>query len=141
MAQRAYTELHYAAQSGDIDAVTELLAKGENPNHFDEAGCTPLHYAAKEGHAELVKALLAAGAMVNARDEEIIGNTAIAHIAENCSLEMATLLVAAGADPTIPGWMQLTALHHSENRKRGDGPTVHRLLCDAARRLGKKWQP
>ena len=42
---------------------------------------------------------------------------------------MAKLLVDAGADPTVPGWMQLTALHQSENRKRGDGPRVHELLC------------
>jgi ankyrin repeat protein len=138
MGPRAYTQLHFAAQRGDLDAVVELLARGKNPNHFDEGGCTPLHYAAEDGHIEVVKSLLAAGANVNAHDEGVIGNTAIAHIAGNCSLEMAQLLVNAGADPTITGWMQLTALHRSEKRKRGDGPKVHQLLCDAARRLAKR---
>jgi ankyrin repeat protein len=114
MSQRAFTPLHFATQSGDLAAVTELLSKGKNPNHFDEGGCTPLHYAAAEGHLEVVKALLTGGANVNACDQDVIGNTPIYHIAGNCTLEMATLLVDAGTDPTIPGWMQLNALHLAE---------------------------
>jgi len=138
MSQREYTQFHSAAQNGDLPVVAGLIANGEDPNHFDDGGFTPLHYAAAEGHLEVVKALLAAGANVNAHDDAVIGNTPIAHIAGNCSLEMAKLLVSAGADPTIPGWMQLAALDQAEKRKRGDGPKVYQLLCEAASKRGKR---
>ena len=46
---------------------------------------------------------------------------------------MAQLLVDSGADPTIPGWMQLSALDKAHGRKRGDGPTVYELLVAARR--------
>jgi hypothetical protein len=35
-------------------------------------------------------------------------------------------------NPTIPGWMQLTALDRARKRKRGDGPGVYELLMRAA---------
>ena len=54
-------------------------------------------------------------------------------VASTCSLEMAQVLIDAGADPTLPGSMQLSALHRAKTRKRGDGPAVYQLLEDAAR--------
>ena len=99
-------------------------------------GLTPLHYAARKGHLEVAACLLAAGADVNAHDEAMIGETPLGEVAGNCSLEMARLLVEAGADPTIEGWMHLTALHRSADRQRLDGPAVHALLVEAAQRLG-----
>jgi ankyrin repeat protein len=137
MEKGAYTKLHYASQRGDLPAVQELLAKGGNPNHFDEGGCTPLHYAAAAGHLKVVDALLAAGANVNARDDEAAGDTPIGYIAQNCSVQMAQVLIDAGADPTIPGSMQLTALHRAMKRKRGEGQDVYQLLRVAAAKLGK----
>ena len=137
MGPRNYTKLHFAAQSGNLDEVKRLLRNGKNPNHFDDIGCTPLHHAAAEGHVEIVKALLAAGADVNAHDDGVIGNTAINHIAGNCSLEMATLLIDAGANPNICGWMWLNALDGAKTRKRGDGPAVYALLCEASGRFPK----
>jgi hypothetical protein len=47
---------------------------------------------------------------------------------------MAKMLLDAGADPTIRGWMQLNALDIAKDRKRGDGPKVYELL----RRHAKK---
>ncbi len=75
MGQRAYTQLHFTAQTGDLTAVTDLIAKRKNPNHFDEGGCTPLHYAAAGNHFDVVKALLAAGANVDAHDDGVAGDT------------------------------------------------------------------
>jgi ankyrin repeat protein len=63
----------------------------------------------------------------------MIGNTPLGEVAGNCSLEVARLLVEAGADPSIPGWMQVSALDRSTERKRGDGPAVHALLQRAGR--------
>ena len=135
-----YTDLHSAAANGDLASVRELLNRDGNPNQFDDGGCTPLHYAAQGEHHDVLRALLAAGANVNARDTDNIGNTAIAHVAGNCSLETARILIEAGADPTIRGWMQLNALDQSGERKRGDGPKVHALLTEAAKRLGANGQ-
>jgi hypothetical protein len=58
----------------------------------------------------------------------------LGHVAQTCSLAMARLLVESGADPTIPGTMQLNAIHRAERRKGGDGPAVYEWLCRAAGR-------
>ena len=46
---------------------------------------------------------------------------------------MAELLVNAGANPTIPGWMQLTALDRARDRKKDEGKRVYELLVKAAK--------
>jgi ankyrin repeat protein len=103
-------------------------------NAFDEIGKTPLHYAVEKEHFDVVRFLIEAGADVNAHHESTIGNTPLAEVAGNCSLGMANLLINAGADPTIRGWMQLNALDRAQNRKRNDGPKVYQLLLKASGR-------
>jgi ankyrin repeat protein len=127
--------LHYATQRGDIEVVKSFLAKGSNINAFDDISFTPLHHAANEGHLDLIKVLLEAGADVNAHEEARIGNTPLGEIAGNCSFEIARLLIAAGADPTIRGWMQLSALDRAEARKKAEGRKVYELLVEAAKRF------
>ena len=114
--------LHFAAGRGDLGRVKELLADGNPINAFDDLGWTALHHAARKSHLAVVCYLIAAGADVNARDEERFGNTVLKDVAQTCSLELARILLDAGADPTIPGSMGLTALDMSRNRKRFEGP-------------------
>ena len=109
-----------------------LLADGADPSIFDDLNYTPLHYAVKHDHHDMVSLLLTYGADVNAHNESRIGNTSIREMASNCSLAMAKLLLDAGADPTIRGWMQLNALDVAKDRKRGDGPKVYKLLLQHA---------
>lgn len=59
-----------------------------------------------------MNALLAVGADVKPM-MSVIGNTPLREVAANCSYEVAKILIEAGADPTIPGWMQITALHQA----------------------------
>lgn len=125
-------QLHFAAQDGDCARLGELLAEGYPINAFDDLGKTALHYAVEGEHYDAVEMLFRSGADVNAHDERVIGDTPLLSVADTCSLRMAQLLLAAGADPTIPGWMQLTALDKARNRKRGDGPQVYDLLIKAA---------
>lgn len=127
------TDLHFAAQDGDLRRLRELLLKGYDINSFDDIGKTPLHYAVAFERVEVARYLIEQGADVNAHDESTIGNTPLGEVAGSCSLRIAQLLIEAGADPTIPGWMQLTALYKAEARKRGEGPEVYRLLVRAAR--------
>jgi hypothetical protein len=83
-----------------------------------------------------MRVLLEAGADVNAHEEARIGNTPLRNVAGECSLAVATLLVDAGADPRIPGWMQLTALRKAEDRKDEEGQRVYALLKTVSDRLG-----
>jgi len=77
----------------------------------------------------------AKGAHVNAQDDLKSGDTPLGEIAQTCTLKMAQLLIDAGADPTIRGSMQLSAIDRAAKRRRGDGPRVYRLLCEISRRF------
>ena len=130
-------QLHFAAQDGDVETVTRLLNEGHELNVFDELGKTPLHYAAEHGHLDVMRLLLSSGADVNAHDERVIGNTVLRDVASNCSFDVAKILIDAGADPTIPGWMLLTALDKAQERKKPEGLQVRQLLEQAAGRFAK----
>ena len=65
---------------------------------------------------------------VNPHQKPTIGDTPLGEIAGNCSLALAQILMDAGADPTIGGWMNLCALDRAKDRKRGDGTGVYSLL-------------
>ena len=131
--------LHRAASSGDVEEIKALLEEGLPINAFDDLNRTPLHYAASEGHVAAVRYLIDAGADVNAHEEEKIGETPLGLVARNCSFEMAKTLIDAGADPTILGWMTLTALDRSAERKRPEGKRVHKLLVETVRRRKPNW--
>lgn len=62
------TILHWAAESGAIDLVGELLTAEVDFTIHDVYGETPLHYAAENGHLEIVQKLVEAGADVHAKD-------------------------------------------------------------------------
>jgi ankyrin repeat protein len=126
--------LHFAAQHGDLAQIERLIVDGSDVNVFDSLGMTPLHWAAKGEHLNVVAFLIKHGADVNAHYEPSIGDTALGEVAGNCSFEMARILVDAGADPSIRGWMQLNALDRAKVRKQGDGPRVYALLTEAAGR-------
>ncbi len=61
-----HAELIEAAQNGQTEKISALLAAGAEVNAKDKEGMTALIYAAYEGHFQSVKALLNAGADVNA---------------------------------------------------------------------------
>jgi ankyrin repeat protein len=133
------TRLHRAAEAGDLLTVQDLLGRGSAVNAFDELGKTPLHYAVLGEHFAIVDYLLRHGADINAHDEKVIGDTPLAAAASTCSLAMAQLLVTAGADPAVRGWMQLNALDGARKRKCRDGigsagQAVFELLREAERK-------
>ncbi|WP_232214549.1 ankyrin repeat domain-containing protein [Rubidibacter lacunae] len=127
-------QLHFAADEGDLERVKNLIEDGHDIHAFDnDLSLTPLHYAASKEHFSVVEYLLKMGADVNARQEEKIGETPLGEIADNCSLKMAQLLVSAGANPTLPGWMGLSALDRAKKREKAEGKRVYELLLKTAK--------
>jgi ankyrin repeat protein len=127
-------QLHFAAQDGNLAEVQRLVDSGYDVNAFDEdLYFTPLHYAAKGGHVKVMKYLISVGADVNAHNPKAAGETPLGEVAQNCSFEVAETLVKAGADPTIPGWMQISALHRAGKRKETEGVRVYQLLFSTAK--------
>jgi ankyrin repeat protein len=124
-------QLHFAAQDGDLNKIMELVEKGYSIDAFDEIDKTPLHYAVEEKHYEVVSYFIKLGADVNAYNESNAGNTPLGEVAANCSFKMAKILIDAGADPTLPGWMQITALDKAKERKKEEGKRVYQLLKEA----------
>jgi ankyrin repeat protein len=83
-APRGWTELHSAAQAGDLTKVRSLLAAGADPNAREEGdNTTPLHWAAANRHTAIVRALLDAGGDVNgfgdAHELDAIGWATVFH--------------------------------------------------------------
>ena len=58
--------LHYAAEAGHTEVVSQLVIAGCHVQHGDGAGLTPAHLAARGGHAAVLKKLLLAGYEVDA---------------------------------------------------------------------------
>jgi ankyrin repeat protein len=128
-------QLHFAARDGDLSRVKHLVESGYDVNALDDGlSYTPLHYSVEGEFFAVSSYLLSSGADVNAHDEERIGETPLGAAAASCSYEMAKLLVDAGANPAIQGWMGLTAIDRAKQRKKGEGQKVYDLLVETAKR-------
>jgi len=123
--------LHLAAADGNVEVLRILLEAGGRAhiNAFDDLGWTPLVYAARGEHLDAVKFLLEHDADVNAHDERRAGNTVLREVIDKASVPLVEMLVKHGADPRIPGWMQLTATDKARERYgRSLVPDSQRIL-------------
>jgi ankyrin repeat protein len=134
------TSVHRAAAYGYTEALKALLSADgkEALNTFDDVSRTPLICAVENVHFTEAAILLEAGADVDAHDGEKIGNTALIKAVQSRNLRMVRLLLKHGADPTIPGWMQRTALDRARDWASGYAPLelkeIFRLLEEEAKR-------
>ena len=90
--------IHEAVSTGNIEAVKQHLAAGEDVNAKGKYGATPLHNTAIKEIAEL---LIPNGAEVNAKDGN--GWTPLHYAAGRGHRETAELLIAKGADVNAKG--------------------------------------
>jgi ankyrin repeat protein len=91
------TALHWAAQQGDAEIVSMLVAAGANIRATTRlGGFTPIHLASQAGHAQIVAALIAAGSNVNAKTTT--GASPLMMAAKAGSADTVTRLVENGAD-------------------------------------------
>lgn len=97
-------------------------------NRFDYLSRTALMCAIQAGKLATAHMLISAGADVNAHDEEKIGNTALHDAAGKGRYNAVALLIQAGADPLIPGWMGLTAIDKAQERQDDEGKRILALL-------------
>jgi ankyrin repeat protein len=115
------TFLHRAAQENDT-AMVEFYIEHECPKTletFDYVAQTPLIRASAHGQTDVVVRLLSARSNPNARDENRIGNTALREAVRGGHTEIVSLLLRAGGDPTIPGWMAITAVDQAHYEIEG----------------------
>ena len=103
------SEIHIAAETGDIQTVLRLLNAGIDVEATDEMGYSPLRLAAASGHTEIVTMLLEHGADANAADESEF-YTALMGASANGQLEVARLLLRRGANVNARDDYDATAL-------------------------------
>jgi ankyrin repeat protein len=94
--------LWQAIASGRPEILRQMIAVGADVNVRSEDGGTPLIYAAGHSDPEYTKLLLAAGAKVNAQSH-VRKETPLTRAAKAGYLEIVEILLAAGADSSMPG--------------------------------------
>lgn len=104
-----YSALHCAASEGHVEVVRLLLDHGAD-KEVTADGWRPLHVACSKEHTAVVALLLSRGASVDAVMQD--GITALHFVALQCSVELAGLLLDAGAGvQTGAGETRMTSLH------------------------------
>lgn len=100
-----YEDLRWAVEDNNISDVTELLAKGADPNTPDEDGNTLLIVAIRHKNAKLADVLVNAGAKLNLRNN--YGETAIMLASYNGLRDIVEKLYVKGAEINHNGWNPL----------------------------------
>jgi ankyrin repeat protein len=120
------TPLHAAAQGGNPEVVSDLLARGLNVNaQHHQSRNTPLHVAAYAGRLRAVELLLEAACDPNARNAEEFTPLTLADMQGHA--EVASLLVSRGADDLAATSHLRTSLHRAA--ETGTVADVRRVLA------------
>ena len=90
------TELHAAANTGDLAVLDDLLVDEKDVDARDESGKTALHHASIAGDVPFCGALLNAGADPNLPDVD--GRTSLHYAVLSRDPDLVAMLLAADAD-------------------------------------------
>jgi ankyrin repeat protein len=105
-----YNALHWAASTGNIDAVSFLVSTGMNTEQTCSQGRTPLLIAAANGKTAVTKLLLAKGAEATCRSHN--GGTAVAWAACHGHADTIAYLLEEGLDFEDPDNSSISKSHH-----------------------------
>lgn len=94
------SDLHTAAESGDLPAITTLLDAGAEIDARDDLGRTPAMVATYARQIDAARLLFERGASPNARDHML--NSPFLYAGAEGLLEILIAANEAGADPAIP---------------------------------------
>jgi ankyrin repeat protein len=122
------TALHFAADAGNVEAISLLVNAKANPNAKDRTGKTPVTIAAERGRADALKALLKAGGDPSVRDQ--VQGSPLLWAAGLGTQETVQMLLDAGADPNIADVNGMTPLMWAAGV--GKPETVSLLLAKGA---------
>ena len=100
-----------AADTGNAEAVLDLLKKGADVNYKTVDGISALMYASQNGHLQTVRVLAANGADLNATPYS--GETALFAAVRNNHDEIVHYLLIKGADPDLANISGNTSLHYA----------------------------
>ncbi len=101
-----------AAATGRLQQLTRMLAKDPGlVNAYAEDGFQPLGLAVLFGHTKAVEFLLKAGAWVNAASKNKLHSTPLCSAAARGYVDIAYLLLDAGADPNAKQSGDISPLH------------------------------
>ena len=134
-----FTALDWAARTGRIDAIRELIRAGADLNGRDHGpnGWTPLLHAVHKGELGSVRALIEAGADVNRQNPR--GITPLMLASSQGEAEVVDELLAADADPRARQVGGETALTYAMTD--GNGRVIRALLRKAPDlRLNDSWE-
>ena len=110
-----FTPLLFSAQQGNLESATLLLDAGTDVHQVGADGSAALLVATESGHSDMVQFLLDAGVEQNAIGA---GRTALHAAVQHARPDIATLLLARGADvdvrlqsrlPRVPGDLSSTS--------------------------------
>ncbi len=121
-----YTELHWAAFSGNDKTFQLLLEAQANLDAKATDGFTPFHIAAERGHIEIAKALNRAGADINAQMWS--GNTPLHFAVVNHNTEMVKYLLSNHANVNVKNYDGKTPL---DAAIYAGNTNIVRILSDA----------
>lgn len=125
--EEGVTPLMLAVNNDQIAVISLLLAAGADVNASSRDGYTALLCSLHKDNLELTRILLAANAQVNAQNGSVNYplHSAIGH-SKTERIDLIALLMQAGADQRLKGWLGESALHAAI--RRGHYETVKLLL-------------
>jgi ankyrin repeat protein len=125
---------------GNVDLVGKILDMfpGIDLNQRDDFSMYPLSIAAFNKNVPLVQKLLVCGANINAGDPEQAVNSALREVVSTADLGMVQLLLKAGANPNLRGWMGLSAVDAAKDRMKDQGDEESRKILEAIQNAAMK---
>ena len=103
--------IHYAAMTGNLDRVIELVEHGADLFSVDNNCKTVLHYAAESGNVKLVQWLTSHGLDVKAIDR--FKKSVLFYAAQSGNQMLVQWLVEQGADIYAKGQWDETIMHYT----------------------------